>query len=390
MTPSFSRLVAVVCGTLTLGASQAVAGPDRDAGHAGQGSPTRVIFDTDMEADIDDAMALAMLHALQDRGEAKLLAVTVSTDDPWSASYVDLVDTFYGRPCVPIGLVRRGVTREDQLKFAGAQITHYTKTISQAAGPDGALVYPHKLLDGSKAVDATALLRKTLAEQADGSVVIVQVGFSTNLARLLDSPPDAASPLGGRDLVIRKVRLLSAMAGDFQPAVIDGKARPKGIPDWNDALDIPAARRLFADWPTPIVASGLEIGLQMLIPSQRVARDFSYVPRHPIADTYRSYVVSIHGGKTVLTQWPHDHATFDLTSVLYAVRPDAGYFGLSNPGKIVVRPDGGTDFVETADGAHRYLVVSESQKAKALEAMIELTTEPPLRAPADQGCAAPK
>jgi hypothetical protein len=38
----------------------------------------RVIFDTDMGNDVDDALALGILHALETRGEAKLLAVTIT------------------------------------------------------------------------------------------------------------------------------------------------------------------------------------------------------------------------------------------------------------------------------------------------------------------------
>src|SRR4030081_2845521 len=72
-------------------------------------APINVVFDTDMWSDIDDALALAMLHALQDRHEINLVAVTVSTDIKWCASYVDLVDTFYGHPQVPVGLAHDGI-----------------------------------------------------------------------------------------------------------------------------------------------------------------------------------------------------------------------------------------------------------------------------------------
>ena len=60
-----------------------------------------------------------------------------------------------------------------------------------------ATAFPIDLLSGRSAPSATAVLRKTLAAQPDHSVVIAQVGFSTNLARLLDSPPDEYSPLTG-------------------------------------------------------------------------------------------------------------------------------------------------------------------------------------------------
>jgi hypothetical protein len=41
--------------------------------------PVRVIFDTDMDTDCDDAGALALLHALADNGEAVILATLVSS-----------------------------------------------------------------------------------------------------------------------------------------------------------------------------------------------------------------------------------------------------------------------------------------------------------------------
>ena len=52
-------------------------------------------------------------------------------------------------------------------------------------------------------------------------MVCVQVGFSTNLATLLASPADSISSLTGLELVRRRVRMLSVMAGAFVP--IEGK-----------------------------------------------------------------------------------------------------------------------------------------------------------------------
>ena len=108
----------------------------------------------------------------------------------------------------------------------------------------GRFRYPHDLLSGRVGKSATALLRKTLAAQPDHSVVIAQVGFSTNLARLLDSPADEYSPLTGRELVERKVKLLSLMAGAFQP--IEGNRR---YLEYNVVKDIASARpcRAMAD-----------------------------------------------------------------------------------------------------------------------------------------------
>src|SRR2546425_1735487 len=152
-------------------------------------APVRLIFDTDMGNDIDDAVALAMIHALESRGEAKLLAVTVTKDNRWAAPFIDAMDTFYGRGDIPIGVVHNGKTPDD---------SNMIRLPAERKRPDGSYVYPHDLADGRDAPEAVNLLRQVLSKQKDNSVVVVQVGFSTNLARLLDAP-------GDRDLVKRKV-----------------------------------------------------------------------------------------------------------------------------------------------------------------------------------------
>lgn len=310
-------------------------------------APVNLIFDTDMGNDVDDALALAMLHAFQSRHEVNLLAVTITKDNKWAAPYVDLVNTFYGRTEIPIGTVRNGKTPESNPMI---------QRPSERRHPDGSFVYPHRILDATEAPDAVSLLRRTLAGQPDGSVVIVQVGFSTNLARVLDTRPDAASPLDGRTLVSQKVRLLSLMAGNFA----------NGQPEFNLAQDVPSAVKLFHEWPTPIVVSGFEIGMAMPIPASRIEHDFAYVQDHPVADAYRSYM-----------KMPYDRPTWDLTAVLYAVRPDDGYFSVSAPGTISVLPNGGSRFDTSAGGNHRYLVLTNEQRVRTLEAMILLASQPP-------------
>ena len=342
--------------------------------HPAAAEVPNVIFDTDMWSDIDDALALAMLHALENRGEIKLVAVTVNMQEPWCASYVDAIDTFYGRPEIPVGLVRGGKnTEEIRKEFPETTwpVTEYTRLVSGRKTSGGALMYPHRLTDGSKAPDAVSVLRRTLASQPDGSVVMIEVGYHTNLARLLDSGTDAASPLSGRDLVAHKVRLLSIMAGNFGDSEQDGKVKPKGTPEFNLMVDVPAAQKVYSNWPTPIVDSGFEIGISMLYPAYSIDHDYAYVAHHPIADTYRTYA------EETKRKWPHDHPTYDLTAVLYAARPDRDYFSLSKPGKITVLPDGASRFDEADGGTQRYLIMNDEQKARTLEAMVMLASEPP-------------
>lgn len=361
--PLFAGLLAIIAPTVPVAAQTA---------HA----PTLVVFDTDMWGDIDDVLALAMLHSLEDRGEVKLLAITSSTDDNWCASYIDLLDTFYGHPDIPVGLVRNGVPGHPEWIAAAPGQPNYTQAMSELRKPDGSLVFPHALIDGAHAPDSVKLLRKTLAAQPDGSVVVIQVGFSTNLARLLDSQPDNASPLRGAALVARKVKLLSLMGGQYGDVDI-GERRVRSTPEFNLMYDVPSAQHLFAAWPTPIVASGFEIGASMVFKGSVIDHNFNYVDRHPVAETYR-FTDKIYRSPSTNPGTLHDHATFDLTAVLYAARPDDGYFTLSAPGQISVLPDGSSRFEPRQGGTQRHLIMNDEQRARALEAMTLLASEPPV------------
>jgi hypothetical protein len=73
--------------------------------------PVRLIFDTDMGNDVDDLIALCMIHSLQKRGACKLLAVTITKDHPQAAAFVDAVNTFMvtrTRPLVWCMVAQRG------------------------------------------------------------------------------------------------------------------------------------------------------------------------------------------------------------------------------------------------------------------------------------------
>ena len=296
-------------------------------------TPLRIIFDTDMGNDVDDALALAMLHAFASRGELKLLAVTVSKGNPWAAEYVQMEDEYYGRGSIPVGLVRDGKEQQDGLYVRQVCEMHHR--------------HPGNYLD------AVELLRKTLAAEDDGAVTMIQVGFSTNLARLLDSPPDRYSPLAGTELVRKKVRLLTAMAGNFV----------RSDPEYNVKIDVPAAGKVFTAWPTNMYFSGFEVGEAILYPAVSIENDFP--GDNPVAQAYNLYA-----------KMPYDRPTWDLTAVLYALRPIGSYFDVSPPGDVTVAPNGATHFEPSPQGKRRFLRVNAQQAAAVRDACIWLSSQP--------------
>lgn len=315
--------------------------------------PVKMIFDTDMGNDIDDAMALALIHQLQRRDAIHLLAVTSTKDHPKSAAYIDALNTWYGFPNVPIGAVRDGATREEG---------RYNGLIDRTDAA-GRPLFPHDFASGD-APEAVSLLREILSAQPDRSVTLVQVGFFTNFARLLDSKGDAHSPLDGPALIAAKVNVLVLMAGAFQTIKHNTK-----LIEYNVKLDIPAAKKIASAWPSPVVWSGYEIGIAAAYPWQSIIDDYNYVDPHLIKDSYLAYV----------PEHPHDRPTWDLTAVLHAVYPERGYFSLSPDGHATVSDEGRTDFSVHDDGNDRYLIMNETQAARVRETFVQLCTEPPVR-----------
>jgi inosine-uridine nucleoside N-ribohydrolase len=306
--------------------------PATEAAHAAE--PVRLILDTDIGNDIDDLFALAMIHALESRAEVHLLAVTITKDNRYAAPFVSLVDTYYGRPRIPIGVVRHGKTPEDSPML---------RILAQNTS-----VYPHATEPQPE--DAVALLRHTLAAQPNHSVVIAQIGFSTNLARLLDSP-------GGRALIASKVKLLCLMAGNF--------SEPQ--PEFNVYIDPDSAKILFARWPTPMIFSPFDVGLQVTFPANAITRDFSYDLHHPVPAAWRVYMA----GK------PPNRPNWDSTAVLEAIRPDRGYFDLSDPGRVSLGAKNITIFKPDPTGNCRYLIIKPDQVARVRELITALVSEPP-------------
>ena len=292
-----------------------------------------VIFETDIGNDIDDALALDMLYKYMDQGIIRLSAVMLNKCAPDVGEYMDIMNTWYGYPDIPVGIVRNG---------ADDPWGHYAKDIVSLKNEDGIPMFKRTHKDYDKLPDAHILYRKILASKPDHSVVISSVGFSTNLARLLDTPADEYSPLTGKELVAKKVKLLVPMAGNME----DSK-----YVEYNVQRDIPAAQKVFAEWPTPIVVSPFELGLAIEYPGKSIECDFTWTPQHPMVESYKSY-----GDGSV----QYDRPTWDLTSVLYAVEGDK-WFTVSEPGSIRITDEGCSIFTPSSDGTFRYLKATPEQ-----------------------------
>ncbi len=281
--------------------------------------PLPVIFDTDFGPDYDDVGAITLLHAFADSGYANILATIASCRHANVAAALSVFNTYFNRPGIPVGVVRGKAV-------AQADWQHWTDTLIAR--------YPHAIGSNEDAADALVVYRKVLAAQPDASVTIITVGFFTNLANLLQSPPDKYSPLNGRALVLKKVKQLVSMAGRF----------PEGR-EFNVDQDSIASAYLFTHWPTPVLFSGFEIGQHIKTGLTLIHN--AAIQHSPVKDAFGIAIPMAKEDADGRMSW-------DETAVLVAIKGWEPYYTL-HKGRIVCLPDGSNKWNDHAKG-HAYLV----------------------------------
>ncbi|MBN2133981.1 MAG: nucleoside hydrolase [Sedimentisphaerales bacterium] len=333
--PAYWWLVARV---FTVGLAAALPAGCRSAEPVGSARAVPIIFDTDIGTDVDDAGALAILHIMADRGEARILATMSANRNRWCAPALDAINTYYGRKDMPIGCSRTGPDPEEW----------YHQSVGE---------FPHDVADSNETPDAVALYRRILAAQPDHSVTIVVVGWLTNMADLLDSKPDRYSALPGKELIEAKVKELVSMGGRWPNS-------PKKEGEYNFTMDKAAAHKVIRDWPGNIMFTGL--GKEVMTGSRLDARG----PKdNPVRAFYRNFFA---GYKV------SERSSWDLIAVLYAVRGLSPYFTAVSNGKCVSQADGSNRWIPGVSSKHAYL--GHQMPPKELAGVIEdLLLTPPAR-----------
>lgn len=240
--------------------------------------PKKIIYETDMCADVDDAGGLAILHALANGGEAEILAVCFNEVHPFGAPAIDAMNTWYGRGNIPIGIYKGQL---DNPHGSG-----YLEYVAR---------FPHDL-ETEDAPSALDVYRQVLAEQPDSSVTIISVGFLNNINDLLVTEPD---------LVTRKVKELVQMAGVY-----------------NDGFNlvqhnlVSVSENVIRNWPTPLVIS--QEGSSIY-----TGDNYQNAPEeNPVREAFYRYFGGEYRGRS----------SWDEMAVLYGVRGLTAYFNEQTSG----------------------------------------------------------
>jgi len=341
---------------------EAIPAPAAARGRGGVGQATQSIFyDSDFGRDIDTVLALAVLSNLGNKG--KLSAIALSNSSLEAAAFCESVHRFYagggaggaggfggrggGGGVLIIGLSEKG---------AKLDVPLIGKPLAMKDA-DGKLLFPHTLNEVNDTAYPTVVLRNGLLTLRDGEATFILAGPATNLTDLLT--------LGGvPDLLASKVSVLLVAAGTY----------PGGAADPRIRADVAAAKKLFATWPTPIVAVGTEVGAAVPYPAQSIEKDFSWAPAHPVVEAYRAN-----------QPMPYDAPAQAVIAALYVANSSADYFRLSEPGIISVANDGKTTFAPSREDKHRYLMVDVAQKERIAKDFTTLASGKPAPAAAGRG-----
>ena len=293
----------------------------------------KIILDTDFGNDCDDTGALAILHQMAYAGEAEVLAVMYPMTDEFGASAIDAVNTYYGKPNIPVGAYK------GSYEFKGKHNDYYNSLLTNN--------FPNDLKSGKNAPDAILLYRRILASQTDNSVTIVVVGPQRLVADLLLSKPDSISKLDGIALVKKKVKQLVSMGAEY----------PKGD-EWNIKICPDGAKLVAEKWPTTVVYSGFEIG-EPIMTGERLVTE---TPEHsPIRMAYAT--------NPGLDEKKNRHS-WDQTAVLFGVRGIKDYWTMGS-GTIQIADDGKNNWV-AGGGSRKYLIVKKTvpEMKKIIEDMM--------------------
>lgn len=278
-----------------------------------------VILDTDICTDCDDCGALAVLFYYCKKNNIKIGAVINDIDNLYGCSAVDAIASYYGME-VSIGMTTdKGFRSEDE--------SRYSRQISEQ--------FSEKFRNGTLTVrPALELYREVLQNAADKSVVIITVGFLNTAAEIFAAEPE---------LFASKVRCVVSMAGDFADLT---------HPEFNIAMQIPAAQTFYNHCPVPVYFHGFEIGVSFQ--TGFAAPD----PQNPVSVAYE-----LHN---------HGHnASFDPAAVDFAFRGVCSDWALSEPVSVHVNDDGTVSYQPDENALRTYVKFADEEARERVRILLD-------------------
>ncbi len=260
--------------------------------------PVKMILDADFGSSTDDLFGLMMLNHYIDEGLVDLQGIIVDREGDNNAGVVDIFNTYYGHPDIPVGLERNGVKNP-------RCFIPYNQMCDLKDAQGNPLF--KRSFDSKQCMDGYKLYRKLLSKAEDNSVVIVAIGFATTLAQLFESKGDEYSKLSGLDLFKQKVKAVYLQAGRFEPT--------DSLSGYNMRAASKQANVFFSKLPEKV---------ELIMSPSNIGDKQRYLPEDVLADLRN---VDLNPIKTVYQQYTIDpgQAMWDVNCIINAVYGDNQY-----------------------------------------------------------------
>ena len=260
--------------------------------------PIPMILDSDFGSSTDDLFALMMLHHYIDEGKVDLKGIVVDREGEKNAAVVDVFNTYYGHPDIPVALERNGV-KNPRCFIPYNGIVDFTNA-------QGEPLFK-RTFDATQCPDGYKLYRRLLSQAADYSIVVVAIGFATTLAQLFESKADEYSSLDGVDLFAKKVKAVYIQSGRFESG--------DSLCGYNMRAASKQSAIFYDKFPKNVglYMSPSNVGDMMNYQPQDVLVDLSYTETNPIKSVYTNYTCD-----TGQRMW-------DTNCLVQAVMGDAAY-----------------------------------------------------------------
>lgn len=274
----------------------------------------KVILDTDIGIDCDDAAALGVLLELEAQGVCKLEGIVTSTTREGAAETIQAILDYYH--------VKKeiGVMREPTLPCDSENT--YAKAMKERYG--GERIWK----------DSAEVLRGILRNTTE-KVVIIAIGPLSNIANLLKSD---------KELVKKTVSCIYIMGGSFLQ--YDVKGNPTNIEamqEWNFLQDIESAAYVMKECPCEMVLCPWECGNQVFTCLQE--------GENPVWYAMKSYVIATNRN----SGQAFSRESWDPVTCLAALQDCNRFLDVSDKGYVTVEKDGTTNFETHTKGNTRFL-----------------------------------
>ncbi len=303
----------------------------------GNALPVGVMFDTALSR-CEHVLGMAVLYQLQTAREARVGSLSVSRPDLRTAAFCDALARFLSgsgsRNATPIGVPLVGTQSPAPNAMAEAVLNSRT--------PTGELRYLHRITKSNDTADVAALIRNGISAQQPESAVVVVAGPLSNVAAAMELPD--LVPLAQQRI---RALVMAATTEDLQ-------------------ADLPSARKVFEEWPTPLILVELP---ELAFPAAQLESRFAWATNHPVLDAYQAF-----------QKMPYDAPLQSAAAVLHSVRQQKELFTLSPKGAIEVMDDGRTRFSAISTGNRSMLRLAQGQRDAAIQAIIDLVSGQPPQA----------